>query len=239
MTETTTSLAAGARGDPAADATRGTRRLLAAGAVAGPLFVAAAVLQMPFRPGFDIARHAVSALSLGDAGWIQVANFVATGVLTLALAVGLRRVLHPGPGGTWGPSLIALHGVGLIIAGVFTTDPAFGFPPGAPAGMPESFSGNATIHTVAFMSAFSVLVAAAVVFARAFSALGRPGWAIYSLATAVVALVLVAWPSQEAASVRYFVAALSTFTWLSALAVSWSRALAPGGRHLPRRSITD
>jgi hypothetical protein len=45
-------------------------------------------------------------LSLGDLGWIQIANFVVTGALFVACAVGLRRVLHPGRAGTWGPRLV-------------------------------------------------------------------------------------------------------------------------------------
>ena len=59
------------------------------------------------RSGFDITKHPLSLLSLGDAGWIQVANFVATGVLAIACAVGLRQALHLTPGETSGPLLIA------------------------------------------------------------------------------------------------------------------------------------
>ncbi len=32
-------------------------------------------------PGFDLRRDAISILSLGDLGWIQVANFVVSGRL--------------------------------------------------------------------------------------------------------------------------------------------------------------
>jgi hypothetical membrane protein len=47
---------------------------------------------MFIRPGFDIKRHAISVLSLGDLGWIQIATFLITGLLTIASAVGMRRV---------------------------------------------------------------------------------------------------------------------------------------------------
>src|SRR2546425_5309506 len=50
-----------------------------------------------------------------------------TGVQTCALPI-LR--LHPGRAGTWGPILIGAYGLGLILVGVFRTDPANGFPPG-------------------------------------------------------------------------------------------------------------
>jgi Protein of unknown function (DUF998) len=89
----------------------GTRpALLACGAVAGPLYVGVALLQVLTRDGFDLRRHPLSLLSLGDLGWVQIANFVVSGLLAIAFAVGSRRVLHPGRAGTWGPLLLGLYG---------------------------------------------------------------------------------------------------------------------------------
>jgi hypothetical protein len=112
---------AGAPGGSPATTTKETRALLACGVVAGPLFLAVAVLQALTREGFDLSRHPLSLLSLGELGWIQIANFVVAGLLSVAFAVGLRRVLHLGRGGTWGPLLIGTYGVGLIMGGVFVT----------------------------------------------------------------------------------------------------------------------
>ena len=42
-----------------------------------------------------LSPHPLSLLSLGDLGWIQIANFVVTGLLVTACAIGMRRVLHP------------------------------------------------------------------------------------------------------------------------------------------------
>lgn len=66
------------------------RNLLVCGLIAGPLFVAASLGQEFTRNGFDLARHPISLLSLGSAGWIQIANFVVSGVLYVLGAVGLR-----------------------------------------------------------------------------------------------------------------------------------------------------
>jgi Protein of unknown function (DUF998) len=77
----------------------GTRTLLACGVVAGPLFVAVGLLQMLTREGFDPTRHPLSLLSLGDLGWVQITNFVLNGLLFVAAAVGMRRVLRPGRAG--------------------------------------------------------------------------------------------------------------------------------------------
>ena len=73
-----------------------TAALLAAGVVAGPLYVGVSLAQALTRPGFDLTRHPWSALANGDLGWIQVTNLIVTGVLVIAFAVGLRRVLTEG-----------------------------------------------------------------------------------------------------------------------------------------------
>src|SRR5690349_4078620 len=83
-----------------------TRLLLLCGAIAGPLFIFSVLVQDYTRPGFDPRVYLLSLLSLGDWGWVQIANFVLAGVLNLLYAAGLWRRLHPGPAGTWGPLLI-------------------------------------------------------------------------------------------------------------------------------------
>ena len=125
---------------------RRTKTLLTCGVVSGPLFYIVAVAQMFIRSGFDIRHHAISLLSLGDFGWIQITNFIVTGLLAVMCAVGMRRLLHPGRGGTWGPLLIGIYGVGMIVGGIFHPDPGLGFPPGAPAGMPTAMSKSTTCH---------------------------------------------------------------------------------------------
>jgi len=99
MSQKTTTAGGGIPASPATG-TNGTRALLACGVVAGPLFVAVALLQVLTRQGFDLTRHPISLLSLGDLGWIQIANFVIAGLLAVAFALGLRRALRPGRGGT-------------------------------------------------------------------------------------------------------------------------------------------
>jgi len=95
-----------------------TRALLTCGVVAGPLFVVVALLQVLFRDGFDLSRHLLSLLSLGEWGWIQITNFVVGGLLAIAFAIGLRRALRPGRGATWAPLLVGGYGLGLIAGGV-------------------------------------------------------------------------------------------------------------------------
>ena len=127
---------------PADRRTAETRTLLACGVVAGPLFLAGSLVQAFTREGYDLGRHPISLLSLGDLGWLQVTNFVVTGALYVACAVGLRRALRPGSGGTWGPRLVGALGVGLVCAGLFVTDAGAGYPPGHPLGHPPRSAGT-------------------------------------------------------------------------------------------------
>src|SRR2546421_58410 len=113
-------------------ATRVTKSLLGYGVIAGPLYVVASLTQALTRNGFDLTRHQWSLLSNGGLGWVQITNFVVTGLMVIAGAAGLRRALGSGRGATWAPRLVGVYGAGLVCAGVFRADPALGFPPGTP-----------------------------------------------------------------------------------------------------------
>jgi hypothetical protein len=204
------------------------RKLLACGILAGPLFVAVGLLQALVRDGFDLGRHPLSLLSLGGLGWIQIANFVVTGGLYLACAVGIRGVLHPGRGGTWGPLLVGGLGVGLIIAGVFVTDAGAGFPPGAPAGAPERLSWHGILHEVGFIVAFLSSTAACLVFARRFATRRHWGWVAAGGAAALAALVLTLWPDPGGISVRLVLASAILFGFVAAVAARLATELADG-----------
>lgn len=199
-------------------------RLLACGIVAGPLFVAVALLQAGTRAGFDLARHPVSLLSLGELGWIQIANFVVAGVLYVACAVGMRRVLHPGRGGTWGPLLVGATGVGLIMGGVFLADAGAGFPPGAPAGAPPEITWHGMLHEVGAMLGFGVTIGC-LVFARRFAAHKQWGWVAACITTAVAAGAVTAWPDLDSLSVRLLVGSAIQFGFVAALAAHLLRDL--------------
>jgi hypothetical protein len=166
------------------------RRLLTCGVIAGPLFIVVVLLQAFLRDGFEFHRHPVSMLALGEFGWIQIANFVVTGALFVACAFGMRRVLHPGRGGTWGPWLIGLFGAALIGGGVFLSDPALGFPPGTPEGPPAELSVPGILHGLAFAIGMASLIAAFFVFARRFAAVRDRAWSRYSLASGAVFILL-------------------------------------------------
>ena len=198
-----------------------TRNLLTCGALAGPLYVTLGLLQILFREGFDIRRHALSLMSNGSLGWIQVANFMLSGLLVIAGAVGLRRSLRGSPGGTWGPILLGIYGLGLIAAGAFVADPMDGFPPGTPPGPPATITRHGTLHFMAGGIGFFALIAGCLVFARGFQVRRQVGWAAFSLATGLLFLagfMSIASGSKQPWVVPAFTAAVVlAWAWLSAL----------------------
>jgi hypothetical membrane protein len=195
-----------------------TRAMLTAGVLAGPVFVATAIGQILSRDGFDLRRHPISLLSVGEHGWIQVTNFIVAGVLIILFSIGLARVLTDGPASRWGPRFCALFGVGLVIGGIFKADPALGFPAGAPEGIPEHITTHATIHAFAPPLAFLSLIGACLVIARRFAADGLRPAALLSRIVAAVCFVLSV-PVGPGFSIRLFVAVASGFAWVAAYAV--------------------
>lgn len=195
-----------------------TRNLLTGGIIAGPVFVVTVAVQALTREGFDLTRHPLSLLAVGEGGWVQTANFLLAGVLSLGFAVGVGRTLRSGAAHIAGPWLLAVFGLGLVIGGLFTADPGMGFPAGAPAGIPETLTVHGMIHAIAPPLAFLALIAACIVFARRFAREGRRGAAAWSVAAAIGCLVLTA-PVGPGTSVRLFLGIALAFAWLSWLGV--------------------
>ena len=165
-----------------------TRFLIAGGAIGPLLFVIVLLIEGATRPGYSAWHNYGSSLSLGDQGWMQIANFLVCGLLILGFAVGLRQVLQTGRGSVWGPILIGVFSVALIVAGLFVTDPSLGYPPGTHGSGPQTLHG--IIHGVAGLTTFSSLAIASFVMARRFA--GDPnwkGWAVYSIFTGVLVIV--------------------------------------------------
>jgi hypothetical protein len=198
-----------------------TRVLLICGLIAGPFYLVVGLIQALTRPGFDLLHDDLSLLANGDLGWVQITNLVLTGVLVGAFAVGLRRGLPSGPGRRWGPILLGIYGLGLIGAGFFTADPAFGFPPGTPMDA-HAISWHGLLHIITAGVGFLTLIAACFVLARRFASRGQRGWAAYSVATGVIffaAFAGVATGSGQSWSViGFWTGVVLAWVWVWALA---------------------
>jgi hypothetical membrane protein len=209
-------------------------RLLIAGGVVGPiLFSVIILIEGATRPGYDAWRMAGSALSLSDQGWMQITNFIVGGLLILGFAVGVRQTF--GRGATWGPILLAVTGMGLIIAGVFVTDPAFGYPPGTPDGPAIHMTWHGTLHFFpGGLSFFIGLSAACFVFARRFASDPHwRGWAALSVAVGVLVLAfLIAYavaagrvPGGGLAGLLERISIISGLAWIALFALRLLRQM--------------
>ena len=80
---------------------RPTRALLIGGVIAGPLYMGIGVIEILIRPGFDMSRHELSLMSLGDLGWIQIASFLVTGLPGPNLGTAAGRSVRAGSHRGW------------------------------------------------------------------------------------------------------------------------------------------
>ncbi|MDC7339345.1 DUF998 domain-containing protein [Streptomyces lydicus] len=211
----TQAIGASATADSVSTTRPTTRALLAGGIATGPLFLGAGAVQGLARDGFDFTRNAISQLSLGDLGWIQVASFLLTGSLAIAGAAGIRRTLAGTTEGRWAPRLIRVFGVSFLLAAVCTADPGAGFPVGAPEAPVASLSWHGALHMLSAMVGFLALCASFVMLARHFAARRQRGWAVGSR---LVPLGVLAGFAASSATVLAFTAGAALgLLWLTAI----------------------
>jgi hypothetical protein len=200
-----------------------TRTLLTAGAVGAPLWALVSLAQAATRDGFDLTRHPLSMLSNGDLGWLQIANFLLAGLLTIAGALGLRRAGV----GVWVPRLLAVNGLGMIAAGVLVIDPGDGFPAGTPYGAPAGMSGQGAGHLAAGAVAFAALIAACYVLGRRFGRAGERGAAVASYLTGTALLLGNGWAMTGGryGSLTLAVGAISAMVWVALVAARYAASM--------------
>lgn len=174
-----------------------TRTLLLGGIVGPVLFVCTVMVEGATRPGYDPVRHYVSLLSLGDGGWVQVADFIVSGGLIALFGIGLARIWRCGTG-PWIARLVLTVGLALVWSGIFPPDPAQGYPPGTQGpstgaiyGIPSNPTWHALLHFVGSAVTFVGLAVAGFLTARRGSRWHGPAataWTICSLVTAAIVI---------------------------------------------------
>ena len=122
--------------------------LASAGIFAPPVFVAGVILSGWLRIGYDPLQHGISELALGPFGWLQTANFLVTGLLLVAFALGMFIALEETLAVRAAVILLFLGGVGLLVLGLFPRD--------LPGSLPTL---HGTIHNVAGNTLLSLPVA--------------------------------------------------------------------------------
>ena len=185
-----------------------TRTLPFCGVFAGPLFLLIFLFGILVRPGFDFIHSEPSLMSLGSLGWIQIANSVIAGLLVIAGAVGIRRILGVSKGRIWGPLLLGIFGLGQVGLGVFVFDPIVS---------PARLSFHGTMHLVFGAIGFVALMTACFVFMRTFASLRWTRWAVFCAITGAIFLVAffgAAAVSQRGTNFQFFLNLVFILEWV-------------------------
>lgn len=163
-----------------------TRSLLGWGVVVGPFYLIVGLVQALVRDGFDLSRHQLSLLMLGDFGWVQTTNLILSGCMAAAAAVGFARAMKPSKKAIWAGGLIAVYAFGLIASAIFSPDPMEGFPDGSTT---TEMTGTGMVHLAAGAIGFLALASAALVVASWFEGRGDRRRAAYGRIAAGLILV--------------------------------------------------
>ena len=164
--------------------------LILCGAIAGLFFTFSWIIQGALRVGYDPMMAPVSSLAIGSLGWIQVITFLITGVLLILFAYGMWKISKSEYKGfsKRGPILILICGIGLIGAGIFTTDTTNGYPE-AKAIIDNNPSFSGPIHKLFAGFLFIGLPLACFIFVNYFTAKKEQKWRIYSFLSGILLII--------------------------------------------------
>jgi Protein of unknown function (DUF998) len=193
-----------------------TARAAALAGMVGPVLFAATLLalsaiqygfmlEIGWRPLAEPAGAWPSGLALGPYGWIQIANFILSGVLLMLFAAGLHLETKNGRGSWMGSASLFVAGAAMALMG-FDTDPIRRTGPRTPHGL---------IHDLAFVFFVVALLAALFFLWWRFreDALWREH-ARYTLATGVISTLLLLLPG-----VAYYLFIGVVLFWFEATAL--------------------
>jgi hypothetical protein len=139
----------------------------AAAAIVGPaIFVGISLSGGWVEPGYSAYSDYVSALSLGEHGWVQIASFVIVGTSLLLFAFTVAREFADRAVSIAGPIVVAILGIGYLLSGPLVMDP-----PGTALG---ALSGHGLAHGILGAMVFILMPVACFIFLRHFGRI--PAW---------------------------------------------------------------
>jgi hypothetical membrane protein len=195
-------------------------RVTLAAMVAPAAFFAVMMILGLVTPGYNWVARYGSELSLGPLGWIMIANFIALGVVELALATVVGRTTGDRGSGWVATAAVGLIGTAFVVAGICVTDPAK-LTSGA-----HSWHGvvHALMAVVIFFIGTPIAGLATAVRWRA-----DRRFALYCLFTAVAtpALLVATFSSGNLLGLMERIVIAEILAWLTSLAVQLHRANSP------------
>jgi hypothetical membrane protein len=186
------------------------RGLLWCGAVGSVLFIVIFLINDVVKPGYDPVRDAVSEAEIGSGGWLQIANFIVSGLLITASSVAVANTVN-----RWTGMLVALVGAGLALAGVFVSDPV----------PTDHATWHDTIHNVVGTISSAALITACFVAAR-WQATALWHWYSIAVGVAMPLTFVVAIAATETLGIWQRLTNVIGWTWLIVLALRAMRAAA-------------
>ena len=158
---------------------RGLKFYAICGIIGPILFWVMVIIESILRPGYSQSYNYVSDLGVGPLAIIQNINFILFGILTIGLAIGLRKGLPVQQSrslkiGVW---FVILFAIGVLLAGVF----------------PESYL-SAIPHNYISATAFVAIIAAQLFIWQGLKNEDSSIWgryATYSLISGLLSLILV------------------------------------------------
>ncbi|WP_169813055.1 DUF998 domain-containing protein [Nocardia niwae] len=160
----------------------GTRILLACGILAPLLNIVVLLILGAIRPDYNAWVVPDSNLELGPGGWMQITNYIVTGLLLLAFVTGVRRIVRTWRGATWLPVLLCAYALTFVAIGPILPDPSLGYP----VGEPETLTVHGAVHSLLGIIQFGSLTAACFVLADRDKAHGEHALAWYSTVNGVL-----------------------------------------------------
>jgi hypothetical membrane protein len=187
------------------------RRVALAGVVAPAGFFTVMMMLGLVTPGYDWTARYGSELSLGRLGWAMIANFIALGVVEVALAAVLGQTIGDRTSGWVATSAVGLLGAAFVVAGVCVTDPA--------RLVNGAHSWHGVVH--AFMAVVIFFIATPIAgLAMARRVRGRRRFAVYCALTAVAtpALLVATFVSGNLLGLAERIVIAFVLTWLTVVA---------------------
>ncbi len=187
---------------------RTRRALLWCGVAAGPLLVLVLLGQALWHPGYDLGTDAISSLSLGPYGWVQITTFVVVGLLVAAFGLGVRGLPDHGRAVRAGGALLVVMGGGVVGIGVFVLDPV---------------AWHGRLHDVATGVAINAALLAVVVLSVGWWRKGRRRLVTVG-AVAALACAALGWPADPGTiAVRHTGVVVVLTGWLTTTALALLR----------------
>ena len=131
-----------------------------AGIISPILFVGIFTIEGALRSGYSPLKMYISALSLGNRGWIQIMNFMFFGILLLIFTFRISTEFPTGKASRGGLALMRILALLFIISGPFVMDPM-----GTPS---LQMSLHGTIHGLAGGIVFLLFPIICIIYLRRF-----------------------------------------------------------------------